>query len=58
MGFSDHCVLVFDFTLEGAMPEEEVRAPKPNVFKGNFTAMSKVFCEWQKVQHQKDPQAK
>ena len=45
MGYSDHNVLVFNFTLEGKLPDEEVQAPKPNVYKDNFTAMSGVFYE-------------
>ena len=51
-------VLVFDFTLEGEMPEDEVQAPKPNVFKGNFAAMSGIFQEWQEINQQQDSQAK
>ena len=35
VGLSDHCVLVFDFTLEGDISPEEVDCtPKLNVFRG------------------------
>ena len=58
-GNSDHCVLFFNFTLEGVLTPEEHDVPKPKIFKGDYPGMSNIFqTEWQVNNSQKDPQGK
>ena len=58
-GNSDHCVLFFNFTLEGVLTPEEHDVPKPKIFKGDYPGMSNIFLtEWQVNNSQKDPQGK
>ena len=39
-GRSDHCVLVFDFTLEGELARDEPAIPKPRVYKADFPSIT------------------
>ena len=44
LGKSNHAVLVFDFSLEGAIEnEDEETNPKINFFKGNYSKMCELF---------------
>ena len=58
IGRSDHCVLVFDFALEGKLPNEDRQVPKLNVYKGKFPSMSNIFLTWQDNLNPGNPQAK
>ena len=58
-GRSDHCVLVFDFTLEGEVASDEPAIPKPRVHKADFPNITQLFISsWHDSSYPIDPQTK